>query len=141
MNLRTKKINAAVISDACIELPRIDYKRYNMSGDYGFTYGVSLHPEKTTGFYNSLVKINAKTGQSRYWHEENCHPGEPYFIPSPMSKNDEDGVIISIVLDTQNERSFLMVLDAITMQEIARATVPEPIVYGFHAEYFPEAAL
>jgi carotenoid cleavage dioxygenase-like enzyme len=141
MNLRTKKINATVISDACIELPRIDYNRYNMNCDYGFTYGVSLHPEKKIGFYNSIVKINAKTGKSSYWHEENCYPGEPFFIPSPTSKSDEDGILISIVLDTQNQRSFLMVLDAITMQEIARATVPEPIVYGFHAEYFSEAAL
>jgi carotenoid cleavage dioxygenase-like enzyme len=45
------------------------------------------------------------------------------------------------VLDTQNQRSFLMILDAITMQEIARATVPESIVYGFHAEYFQEGSL
>lgn len=141
MNLRTKKISTAVVSDACIELPRIDYKRYNMNGDYGFTYGVSLHPEKRTGFYNSLVKVNTKTGQSSYWHEENCYPGEPYFIPSPTSKSDEEGVIISIVLDIQNERSFLMILDALTMQEIARATVPEPIVYGFHAEYFQEGSI
>ncbi|MBK9489401.1 MAG: carotenoid oxygenase family protein [Haliscomenobacter sp.] len=29
-----------------------------------------------------------------------------------------------------------MMLDAITMQEIARAVLPEPVVYGFHGEFF-----
>ena len=42
------------------------------------------------------------------------------------------------MLDTNNGNSFLMLLDALTMQEVARAVVPEPVVFGFHAEYFPE---
>jgi len=138
MNLRSKKINSSLISDACIELPRIDYARYNTESNYRFTYGISLDPEKPLGFYNSLVKINTKTGDATYWHCEGCYPGEPCFIPSPNSKDDQDGVLLSIVLDTNQGNSFLMLLDAVTMQEIARATVPEPVVFGFHAEYFPE---
>jgi carotenoid cleavage dioxygenase-like enzyme len=137
MNLRTKKISSSKVSDACIELPRIDYARYNTEGNYGYTYGVSLHPEKRVGFYNSLVKINTQNGDAAYWHSEGCHPGEPCFIPSPGSKDDQDGILLSIVLDTLHGNSFLMLLDASTMQEIARATVPEPVVYGFHADFFP----
>jgi carotenoid cleavage dioxygenase-like enzyme len=83
------------------------------------------------------VKINTQTGDSTYWHSEGCHPGEPFFIPSPDSKDDQDGILLSIVLDTLHGNSFLMLLDANTMQEIARATVPEPVVYGFHGEFFP----
>lgn len=137
MNLRTKQISSTTVSDACIELPRIDYNRYNTKGDYQYTYGISLHPEHPVGIYNCLVKINSKTGASTYWYSEGCHPGEPCFIPSPGSKNDEDGVLLSIVLDTKKGNSFLMLLDAGKMQEIARATVPEPVVFGFHGEYFP----
>ena len=135
-NLRTKKYNAEIVSHACIELPRIDYSRYNTNGDYNFTYGVSVHPSQPKGFYNSIVKINSKTGDSFYWHEEGCYPGEPFFQPSPQSKNDEDGILISIVLDAAQQNSFLLMLDAITMQEIARAVLPEPVVYGFHGEFF-----
>lgn len=135
-NLRTKKYNAETVSNACIELPRIDYNRYNTNGDYNFTYGVSVHPSQPQGFYNSIVKINSKTGDAFYWHEEGCYPGEPFFQPSPQSKNDEDGILISIVLDAEQQNSFLLMLDAITMQEIARAVLPEPVVYGFHGEFF-----
>jgi carotenoid cleavage dioxygenase-like enzyme len=138
MNLKHKKIKSEIISDACIELPRIDYHRYNTKGNYRFTYGVSVHPQHRTGFYNSLVKIDCVNGNAIYWHEENCYPGEPFFQPTPHSKSDEEGIIISIVLNAAKEISFLLFVDATNMQEIARASLPEPIVYGFHGEFFPD---
>ena len=61
---------------------------------------------------------------------------EPFFQPSPQSKNDEEGILISIVLDAAKQNSFLLLLDAVTIQEIARAVLPEPVVYGFHGAFF-----
>lgn len=137
LDLASKKVKEIVtVSDACIELPRIDYDHFNMNGNYRFTYGVGLHPMHKIGFYNSIVKIDTKNGDASYWHQQDCYPGEPYFIASPESKHDADGVILSIVLDAGKERSFLLVLNATTLDEIARAEVPEPIVYGFHGEFF-----
>jgi carotenoid cleavage dioxygenase-like enzyme len=138
LNLSTRSYETFRISDACIELPRIDYERYNTQNNYRYTYGVSLHPENQQGFYNSIVKIDAQNGDSIYWRADHCYPGEPFFASKPNSRNDEEGVLISIVLDVKKGNSFLLFLDAITMQEIARATLPEPIVYGFHADYFPQ---
>ena len=136
LNLRNKKSQAETLSDACIELPRIDYNRFNTDGRYGFTYGVSLHPEQPNGFYNSIVKINVRNGKATYWHEEGCYPGEPCFIPAPESRHDADGLLMSIVLDTKQQRSFLLLLNADTLEEMARATVPEPVLYGFHGDFF-----
>jgi beta,beta-carotene 9',10'-dioxygenase len=136
VNLSNKKLNSEYLSDACIELPRIDYARFNTKPDYRFVYGVSLHPEKRKGFYNSLVKIDVQSGKNSYWHESDCYPGEPFFVPSPGSKNDEEGVLISVVLNSTTEVSFLLILDAINMKEIARAELPEPVLYGFHGEFF-----
>jgi carotenoid cleavage dioxygenase-like enzyme len=50
-------------------------------------------------------------------------------------------VLLSIVLDAKKKNSFLLLLDAGSMTEIARAAVPEAIVYGFHAEFFSENSL
>ena len=44
---------------------------------------------------------------------------------------------LSVVLDTRRRRSFLLVLDARSFTEIARAEVPHHIPYGFHGELFP----
>lgn len=136
LNLRTRKVESETRSNACIELPRIDYERFNMDPAYRHVYGVSLHPDQREGFYNSLVRINPDKGEHKYWYEAGCHPGEPCFIPRPGSKGDADGVVLSIVLDTRDNSSFLLVLEAESFQERARVRVPEPITYGFHTEFF-----
>ena len=138
LNLSTKEAEVQMLSEACIELPRIDYNRFNTESNYQFVYGVSIHPQQRLGFYNSLVKINTQSGSNSYWFQEGCYPGEPFFYPSPKSKNDEEGILLSIVLDTNSSSSFLLILDAITMLEIARAELPDPVVYGFHGEFFPD---
>lgn len=33
------------------------------------------------------------------------------------------------------QRSFLLVLDARTMEEVGRASVPQPVPFGFHGQY------
>jgi carotenoid cleavage dioxygenase-like enzyme len=38
------------------------------------------------------------------------------------------------------DRSFLLVLDAATLQEIARAETPHAIPFHFHGNYFAGAA-
>jgi beta,beta-carotene 9',10'-dioxygenase len=44
------------------------------------------------------------------------------------------------VLDTAKERSFLLVLDAATLAEKARAEAPHAIPFQLHGNYFPGAA-
>ncbi len=136
LSFTTGKIEQQIISEACLELPRIDYHRFNTNRQYRFVYGVSVHPQHPVGFYNSLVKIDSTSGHNEYWYQEGCYPGEPCFVPSPDGKTDEDGVLLSIVLDVHAGNSFLLVLDAKTMMQMARATVPYPVLYGFHGEYF-----
>ena len=44
-------------------------------------------------------------------------------------------MILSVVLDAARERSFLLVLDAAGMTELARAEAPHHIPYGFHGDF------
>ena len=122
-----------VISSDALELPRINYKKYNTK-DYNFVYGISTY--STNDFANQLVKVDILHKVSKIWFEKNCYPGEPVFVIAPNAVNEDDGVILSIVLDASNNNSFLLVLDAITFEEIARAEIPHHIPFGFHGQYF-----
>ena len=51
---------------------------------------------------------------------------------------EDDGVVLTVALDTDAEVSRLLVLDGETMTERARATVPHAIPFDFHGRYFPE---
>jgi carotenoid cleavage dioxygenase-like enzyme len=58
------------------------------------------------------------------------------FVREPGTDGEDDGVVLSVVLDTNAGRSFLLVLDAGSFEEIARAEAPHHIPFGFHGQYF-----
>ena len=52
------------------------------------------------------------------------------------AEGEDDGVVLSVVLDADAGRSFLLVLDAGSFEEVARAEAPHHIPFGFHGQYF-----
>jgi beta,beta-carotene 9',10'-dioxygenase len=124
------------ISDQTIELPRINYRHYNAKS-YNHAYGISFIKDRPGDWYNQLVKINIEQKDALVWHEEHCYPGEPVFVPSSDATREDDGVILSVVLNAQESLSFLLVLNAQTFTELGRATVPLSLPFGFHGQYLP----
>ena len=126
-----------ILSSESIELPSIHYQQYN-GQNYRYAYGVStnlLHPENMD---NQLIKMDTHTGNSKIWSQEDCYPGEPVFVATPDGTKEDDGVLLSVVLNGIQGRSFLLVLDAQNMDEIGRAEVPHHIPFGFHGMYTVE---
>jgi carotenoid cleavage dioxygenase-like enzyme len=56
-------------------------------------------------------------------------------VAAPDAAREDDGVVLSVVLDGATERSCLLVLDAATFAELARAEVPHAIPFGFHGQF------
>ncbi len=123
------------LSDCPIELPRFDYRR-RAGQRYRYVYAAgSAAPGD---FLDNLVKIDLERNMAVSWREEGCYPGEPVFVPAPEMANEDDGVILSVVLDTRKAASFLLILDASTFGELARAELPHHIPFGFHGNYLAE---
>lgn len=57
------------------------------------------------------------------------------FVAAPGARAEDDGVLLSVVLDARRGRSFLLVLDARSLGELARAEAPHAIPLGFHGCY------
>ena len=117
-------------------MARFDYDNLNMNGDYQYIYGVSINKEHPASFYNQLIKFDIKNRTHSTWYEEGCFPGEPVFARSPEARAEDDGLILSVVLDGNRGKSFLLILDARTFQQIARADVPQAIMFGYHGAYY-----
>lgn len=137
LDLKSKKlVERKVISDTCIELPSFDYENYHGRADYRYVYGCGIHQDKPNEFYNQLVKIDIKTGKHLTWHRENHYPGEAVFVPKPDRKGEDDGLLLSVVLDAETANSYLLALEAGNMKEIARASLPHAILFGYHGAFF-----
>lgn len=133
VNVGNGKLTQRDLIEAVIELPQKNYDRVN-GKPYRYAYGVGLKG-KGSGFIDQLVKADVKKGESRIWREWGVYPGEPVFVPRPGAKAEDDGVILSVVLDGRRRKSALLVLDARNMEEIARASVPHHVPFGFHGLY------
>jgi len=128
-------VRSVPLGDARMELPRIDYQRHN-GRPYRYVYGVGGQDEGD--FPNRIVKADVEHRESAAWSQAGTYPGEPVFVRAPGSAREDGGVLLSIVLDPAADASFLLVLDATDLSEVARAWVPHPIPFGFHGNYFPE---
>jgi beta,beta-carotene 9',10'-dioxygenase len=121
------------LSEARIEFPRINYRRC-AGRRYRYVYAAG---NKVQGnFIDNLVKLDLEHNASSSWYEEGCYPGEPVFVATPEAANEDDGVLLSVVLDAKKATSFLLILDASSFREVARAEVPHHIPFGFHGNYF-----
>jgi carotenoid cleavage dioxygenase-like enzyme len=130
-------VTRRILADVPLELPRINYERH-AGKPYRYVWGTGI---QTRGdFLDSIVKIDTETGIIATWHAAGLYPGESVFVPSPSATAEDDGVLLSVVLDIEKELSFLLVLDAASLAEVARATVPHAIPFHFHGNYFPSAA-
>jgi carotenoid cleavage dioxygenase-like enzyme len=123
------------LGDQAIELPRINYKQANAQA-YRFAYGCSFRQDRPGDFMNQLLKVDVVEDKSWVWLEDGCYPGEPVFVASPNAGGEDDGVLLSVVLDSHKGNSFLLVLDASSFAEVARAEVPHPVPFGFHGQFF-----
>ncbi|MFN5324154.1 MAG: carotenoid oxygenase family protein [Bacteroidota bacterium] len=133
-----KLLSRKVVSNECIELPNIEYHKRHGDANYKFVYGCGMNDESPEGFYNQLVRIDMSNGASLKWYESGCYPGEPVFVSSPDGVSEDDGVLLSVVLDPSYNRSFLLVLNAKTMKECARAELPLHISFGYHGTFLNE---
>ncbi len=125
------------LTDEAIELPRINYEARN-GRDYSHVYGICKNREEPDGWPDRLAKADVRSGSTWIWREDDCYPGEPVFVPAPHGQDEDSGVILSVVLDAAAGTSFLLVLDAASFAEVARAWVPHHIPFGFHGQYFGE---
>ncbi len=137
LDLRRGALRSEYRSDQSLELPRIDDRRYLER--YRFVYGIATVPGGAYDGTEALVKIDTSTGDAVQWSEPACSPGEPVFVADPGEDREDAGAILSVVLDNLQRRSFLVVLDAETMQERARAYAPHVIPHGIHGAFYGRA--
>lgn len=117
---------------ASFELPRIDDRRKRKP--YRYVWGVGAGGPDAQ-FLDRLRVIDIDEGRVAEWHEPGTFPGEPVFVRRPDGTEEGDGVVLSVVLEPGRGGSSLLVLDARTLTEVARAEVPQHIPFGFHGGF------
>lgn len=131
-----------------IELPTV--RREVVTRPHRYVYGQATDREGANG----LVRVDTRTGTAREWWEPGLYVEEP--IPvwrpdddpgtesaeegqsnlKPENTAESEGVVLVTALDADAERSVLLVFDAATLTERARAPLPQHDPFGFHGRFF-----
>lgn len=113
------------------ELPTFNPKHACKPSRY--IYGVSDRGRST--FLDGLLKFDSETQTSKSWMVHAHSPGEPIFLPDPQGKDEDDGVLLSVVLDGTKGKSYLLCLDAKSFTEVGRAEMESAVSFGFHGTH------
>ncbi|KAF2266478.1 beta carotene dioxygenase [Lojkania enalia] len=116
-----------------MELPTINPSF--LTRRHRFSYGVT--DRLRSSFMDGLVKFDNKTQATIFWETEGHTPGEPIFVADPSGVEEDNGVLLSVVLDGFAEKSYLLCLDAKDLSEKGRAEMEGPMAFGFHGSHKP----
>lgn len=145
LNNPNEEVKYEVLFPISFELPRINYEMKN-GKDYRFAYGVGR--SSPNAFFDRLIKIDIQSRETIIWEEKGCHPSEPVFVASPAKQKEridneeleerieDDGVVLSVVLNVEDQSSFLLVLDGQTFTEVARVNVNHQLPVALHGSFY-----
>ncbi|MCJ1280166.1 hypothetical protein MMC21_007993 [Puttea exsequens] len=95
-----------------------------------YIFGVCDRGHST--FVDGILKFDThmQTAKTRIVHAQS--PGEPIFVPDPEGRAEDEGVLLSVVLDGEGGGSYLLCLDAGGLGEVGRVEVGRVVPFGFH---------
>lgn len=124
------------LAETPFELPRINGR--HQGRPYNVVYGTGAPPADASehgGFLETVTKTTLDDGRTAVWRQAGGFAGEPVFVRRPDGTAEDDGVLLTVVLEPARGASSLVVLDARDLREVARARVPHPIPFGFHGQF------
>ncbi|XP_037671833.1 beta,beta-carotene 15,15'-dioxygenase [Choloepus didactylus] len=117
-----------------LELPQINYAHNGQPYRYVFAAEVQWSPIPT-----KILKYDLLTKSALKWGEEHCWPAEPLFVPTPGAQEEDDGVILSAIVSTDPQKPpFLLILDAKSFTELARASIDADMHLDLHGLFIPD---
>lgn len=140
------QVERRVLHDHNQEFPR--FNELYTCHSYRYIYSVSLPMETTTEILSksgsALFKNDLQTGEvSEHDFGSNCHPGEFVFVSKAVGSEksekviEDDGWLLGLVIDSVNEVTDLVILDAqdISATPVASVRIPHIVPPGFHGNW------
>ncbi len=116
-----------------LELPRIATDDRTREYRYVYAQGAAERDG------NHVARVDVESGESRRWEQSGVFVEEPVFVRAPDAERPSDeGVVLVTALNTNEQRTDLLVLDGETLEERARAPLPHAVPFGFHGRYFED---
>jgi all-trans-8'-apo-beta-carotenal 15,15'-oxygenase len=113
----------------------------------------AAHAPQGNAPLQAILKVDLTSDDRQLWSAApHGYVGEPIFVPRAAESyqnglpaatavgNEDDGWVLTLVYDSQRERSDLVILDAQDLNRgpIARLHLQHHVPYGLHGSFTPE---
>jgi beta,beta-carotene 9',10'-dioxygenase len=133
------QVSAETLHEGSVEFPTLDYgAAVGRPDPHRVAYVAATDPDPPVGLPTRVDRLDLETGDRASWGRPGTYPGEPLFVPrEPWDGRAETtaGVLLVELLDPGADRTDLVVLDAATLDRLARVTLPHRLPLGFHGQY------
>lgn len=140
-DLLTGAVHEEQLDDVSHAFPRIDDRRTGLPNRFGWAVAPRDGRDDGMEAPSLVVKYDLQTG-GRTVHDfgPTCLSGEPVFVPANDSAGEDDGFLVTFVMDMATESSSFVVLEAADMSAAPLAVVPLPqrVPQGFHGSWFAD---
>ncbi|MFB6169154.1 MAG: carotenoid oxygenase family protein [Haloferacaceae archaeon] len=139
LDLADGTVTSRTLHEGAVEFPTLDYGAAVRDGQHRVVYLAATDPDPPVGLSTRVDRLDLATDDRRSWAQPGTYPGEPLFVPRvPASDRDaetDEGVLLVELLDPDADRTALVVLDAQTLDRLARVELPHALPLGFHGQY------
>lgn len=129
-------IRQTPLDDLIGEFPRVDPRIETRRHRHGW-YGADTSNSGTAKL-NAIAHIDLQTGRRRlYQLADGDGASEPVFVPRSADAAEGDGWLTAVVYRAAEDRSDLLVFDALEIDigPIAVARMPRRMPFGFHGNW------
>ncbi|MCU1369018.1 MAG: carotenoid oxygenase [Ilumatobacteraceae bacterium] len=137
IDLGTGAVVDEQLDDRPTDFPRINEAYAGLANRYGYG-GHSAGFVDGEPPFDGVTRFDLQTGATathRYGPGQVC--GESVFAADPASTAEDGGWLLNFVHDLAEDRSDVVVLDAGTLDEVARVHLPRRVPFGFHGSFLP----
>ncbi|WP_437276784.1 carotenoid oxygenase family protein [Sorangium sp. So ce375] len=137
LELGSGRVREERLDDVLTEFPSMDRRLLGRPSRY--SYNPRLAPAPTL-LFDGLVKYDHQTGRSwTHAYPRGFYGGEVAFAPRVGARGEDDGYLVTFVVEEATGASELHVLDAANVDRapIARLRIPQRVPTGYHAAWVP----
>jgi carotenoid cleavage dioxygenase-like enzyme len=124
------------LGEARFEFPQIAY-RTHQGKRHRYVWGTELLGDGALGLRSEVVKVDVESGDVHRYVDPEFTFGEPVCVPRPGATHEDDGVLLAVGSSPDQECSRLLVLDAATLEVLAKCDADVLIPLGFHGTFAP----
>ncbi|MCG5432411.1 carotenoid oxygenase family protein [Mycobacterium sp. MYCO198283] len=137
VDLADGKVRESRIDDRGQEFPRVDERLVGKRHRFGYAAAVG---DGTAGDHTLLKHDFVGGATTARSFGPDAAVGEFVFQPSSPDAAEDDGVLMGYVYHRATDRSELAILDAGTLDDVARIKLPHRVPAGFHGNWVPANA-